>query len=68
MLHVHQPLLLHAHLTHPGPAAALLPPQVAEAHDKLHAMFPEGGVDQMVEQQPLMLAADVDHTVGELER
>jgi hypothetical protein len=41
---------------------------VDEAAAKLAHMFPEGGVDEMVEQQPLLLTADVDCTVGELER
>ncbi|GFR45413.1 hypothetical protein Agub_g6791 [Astrephomene gubernaculifera] len=41
---------------------------VREAHRKLHTMFPEGGVDEMVTRQPLLLVEDVDWVVGELER
>lgn len=41
---------------------------IATAHAKLHEMFPEGGVDRMVEQQPLLLVEDVDAIVGEIER
>lgn len=35
---------------------------------KLRHMFPEGGVDALVTQQPYLLAEDVDEIVGELER
>ncbi|EFJ44519.1 hypothetical protein VOLCADRAFT_95232, partial [Volvox carteri f. nagariensis] len=43
-------------------------PGVEVAHRKLGTMFPEGGLGQMVTQQPLLLVEDVDEVVGELER
>lgn len=45
-----------------------VPAGVAVAAAKLEAMFPEGGVDEMVEAQPLLLVEDVEDVVGELER
>ena len=58
-----QPFARFVHLCHhllpPPPSFLLLL--------LLQAMFPEGGLDRLVAQQPYLLMADVDEVVGKME-